>query len=302
MSDDPPEVLGGGGGSAIRFRRHDIGAGKVPVMSSDRPERPRNPGASLGPAPEGGARAAWLLGLAALLLAVVTAVVFMVLVPLYNTATVIEENAETGRPELILPEPDSSSATLVEAVGWAGALVTLVPAVLLLVPLLVPERLRSAARVGAGVVLTAFVLLGIATIGAFFVPTLVLAWAAVLAPGTCEASESGRRAWRVVGALLIVASVIALEFSVGMGTVEIDPFAVVLGAASIVVAVGFGLGRTWAYVASAVGGAVLLVLAAASESMLMLAFWLAGGFWLAFGIAALAVRTARPDATLAVPS
>jgi hypothetical protein len=102
--------------------------------------------------------------------AVLTAVVVAV-APVVSTSTC---SATSPGPA----QCSSGSETLLanEGAGVLGILA--VPALVALVPLLVPSR--RAAKASA-VVLTAAVFVASASVGVFFVPTLVLAWAAVVA-------------------------------------------------------------------------------------------------------------------------
>lgn len=225
--------------------------------------------------------AAGWLSRAALALSVLTAVVVAVLFPVYQGVTESSDGTST-----------EVTRTLIESMGLAASLVTLVPAVLLALPLVVSRRLATGFRFGAALALTAFCVLGALTIGLFFVPVLGLAWAAVLAPGVVMTGPSGRRPWRIVAGLLVALPVVLLGLYIVFGTFGSTVGAAAVMLAAVVVAIAVGAGRGWAYLITAAGGLVLLVMAVVWGGMLMLGVWWVGGLWLDIGLAATLVHRA----------
>lgn len=84
----------------------------------------------------------------------------------------------------------SSQESLLANEGTAVLLVLAVPALLALVPV-VARTQRSTLVAAAG--LTLATLFGLASIGIFFIPTVVLAWLAVGASGEADGSMQSHR-------------------------------------------------------------------------------------------------------------
>jgi hypothetical protein len=79
------------------------------------------------------------------------------------------------------PVPQSTSATLIEVNGPGVLLVLALPIIFTAIPLaLRPSRWHRLAEVAAVVLLAMFVILGVASLGMFFVPAALLAAAAAV--------------------------------------------------------------------------------------------------------------------------
>lgn len=106
----------------------------------------------------------------AVLLTIITSLVLL-LVPL-NT----EVSLTNGGPEQV------SHSTLLETVGISIFVPLLIPVALTALPLLLRGRARTYVSVSTTVALAAFIVIGSASIGCFYVPALIAAVAALVAP------------------------------------------------------------------------------------------------------------------------
>src|SRR5690606_7550913 len=93
-----------------------------------------------------------------------------------------------------------TASSLFENYGVGIALLTLLPAVLASLPLLLPQRVRVLAAWVNAAIMTLFSVFGGLTLGGFFVPLTLVMWAAVLVPRWITRGRSARvgRTWRIV--------------------------------------------------------------------------------------------------------
>lgn len=233
-------------------------------------------------------RAARILHLATVALAVVTAVLVSFVLPSFAMEELSMSSEGTGSTL-------QTATSLFAQYGVGIALVTLLPAVLALLPLALPVAARRpVAWVNAVVVTVGSVVAGF-TIGGFFVPVALLMWAAILVPGWVRRGGSaiGGRIWRTVGAILILIPAVFMLVALATRTV-MDAGAPMWIAMILIAAVGvlFGLRLRFIDVTVAVLGVALMVLAVVDAGLLLLAFWWAGGLWLVIGLAAAVGRRA----------
>ncbi len=237
-------------------------------------------------APDPAERAGRLLHWAALALAVVTAVFVTFVMPMYTTG--VEVAGTEGTEEAIY-----RTATLFEEMGIGIGLLPLLPASLVLLPLVLPARLRGIAGWTVAALVTAASIVAGFTIGGFYVPLALLLGGAMLVPVWIR---RGRRRvsgwiWRIVGALALALPAVFTFSGLFTGTLQdastplwITLFVVIL------VAVLFALGLPFIDLIVAVVGVALMLLGVFDAGMLLMAFWWAGGLWLAAGLCGLAAR------------
>ncbi|SNU00562.1 hypothetical protein SAMN06298212_10294 [Ruaniaceae bacterium KH17] len=232
-----------------------------------------------------------LLLWAALAIGVVTAVLITFLMPMYegiSTETTVDGVEITT----------TATATLFEEMGIAVGLIPLLPAALVLLPLLLPERLQRPFGWGVAAAVTVFSVIAGFTIGAFYLPMAFVLWAAMLVPVWIRCGRHPRSglAWRVAGALAIALPVVLVLVAALGRTVELVavPFGLT-AAVVLVVAVLFGMRRPYADVVAAVLGAGMMLAAVLPGDLLMMAFWWTGGLWLTIGLSAIAARISAPS-------
>ncbi|GAB2503954.1 hypothetical protein GCM10027063_49000 [Promicromonospora xylanilytica] len=169
----------------------------------------------------------------------------------------------------------------VEQHGFGIMLWNLVPALIALLPVLVPTRVRTVATAASAILLTALCLTGLYN-SSWFVPTALLAWAALVTPAV---ARDGRPAagWRVTGGVLTALPATLVLVGLLTGSFDLDVWGVLLTVASFALGVLVALGRPRAGIILAVGGVALLVQSALSPGYIVLATWWAGGLLLTVG-------------------
>jgi len=169
--------------------------------------------------------------------------------------------------------------------GLWVALIALVPALVALVPMVAPRRARTATASVAAVVLTLMALVGGFTLGGFFLPAVMLAWAAMIVWVRLRGSGFGGPA-RITGGALTVAPTLLLLAGIGTGgAFDISAWAWPLLAVIVVLGVLIGLGiRSAGWLLAALGLVILVGGLASGELLTLLVIWL-GGWWLTIGLA-----------------
>ena len=221
-----------------------------------------------------------VLTIVAIGIAVVTAVVIAFLLP--------SDTVDEGTGEV-------TTETLAAHLGFAAALMTLVPAIITAVPLVVPRRVRGGATLAVAIILTFLALVGGISIGGFYLPVALLAWAAVVVPWGARRGGFGAVA-HVIGALLVIAPFAALTRGVVTRTVEIAAWGYLAIAVIVVLGalIGFGV-RAAGWLLLALGAAAMAVTLVV-PSMLMVVAWSVGGVYVTIGLShALAPRRGRND-------
>lgn len=193
--------------------------------------------------------------------------------------------------------PDDTLGTQFEEQGFEIVLLHLIPALIAALPILVPARVRTVATAAAAIVLTvvSFTSSG-STHLEFFLPTAMLAWAALVTP---VLARNGRptAGWRISAGVLTALPGVWLLTSLLVGSFGTDVWGLLWVAASFVLGALFIVDKAWAGVVLAVGGAALLVLSTLDPGMIVLAFWWAGGLFLTVGVShALSYTPPRPTA------
>lgn len=201
------------------------------------------------------------------------AVIVAFLLPSYTT--IVDAD---GLEELMVPQ------NLFDVMGLAGPLICLVPAAVVLVPLLVPERARNSTTLAAAIILTAFSIVGGFTIGGFFTPVAMLAWGAVITPWRLRAAGGFSLGWRVAGAAVVLLPALALLGGLLTGTLGLSVVSVLMMLVAAALAVLMVLGHRAAGWAVAALGAITLLSVLLNAGMLAIAVVWAGGMLLAVGL------------------
>ncbi|WP_404285462.1 HAAS signaling domain-containing protein [Glutamicibacter arilaitensis] len=189
--------------------------------------------------------------------------------------------------------PESTSATertlssLVDLYGPGVAVLTLLPAVLVALLLLVPLRMRRWATLACAVASSLLVFLNPMDAGLFYVPMAIVIWLAATLPFAKEL-RSGRGesvVLRIIGLVIILLPVLVLFGTMVNQTFELVMVpAVIWAVACLVIAIGVMLNRRIAYWAVLIYGLLALLVAVFDSGMLVAAIWLFGGIVVSFGI------------------
>lgn len=226
-----------------------------------------------GGAPSAAGRAWRVLLWTAVGAGIVLAVIVAFLMPSYRIST------SNGAYESIETLP------LASAFGPGIALLCLIPAVIAVAPLLAPKRLRTVITLTAAIVLTVFVIIAGFTIGGFFAPVAMLAWAAVVTPWRLRVAGGFGLPWRLAAAAIVILPALVwlggvLTGTIGWGAVTVIPILV-----SAVLAALIAMGYRAAGWAVAALGALTLVSVVLNFGMLALGVVAAGGLLLTVGVA-----------------
>lgn len=168
--------------------------------------------------------------------------------------------------------------------GFEIVLLHLIPALIAVLPILLPARARRITTTAAAIVLTvaSFAIFEGAYYLSFFLPTAMLAWAALIVP---IIARNGRPAagWRIAGGVLAALPGVWVVSSLLVGSFGASFWGVLCTAVSLGLAVLITIGKAWAGVVLAVAGVALLIVSPLDPGMLVLAFWWAGGLFLTVG-------------------
>lgn len=171
---------------------------------------------------------------------------------------------------------------------------SLLPALLVVAPQVFPPRNRGPATLAAAVAVSVVAALSplVPALGALslWLPTVLLAWAAVIVPRRVRlrAGRPANPGWRIAGA-----AVLALPAVLGLGglaTATVLPTAglAVWIVASAVLAVLYALGVRAAQLVVACVGALMMVATTTGGALSSPLIWLLGGAWLTLGLGAFA--------------
>lgn len=224
------------------------------------------------------AERAWrVLQGAAVTLAVITGVVVAFIMPSYATGEGLK--------------------TMFEMAGLWPALIALIPAVISVVPLAVPRVARTAVTSTCAALLAVLMLAGLFTIGGFFLPSVLLSWAALIAWVRLRRAGFGI-GWRIVGGGLAALPVLAFLLPVFGGmpgryaddataapSIGVEAWGWVLLAGVLALAVLIVIGYRWAGWLLAGVGILTLITGLVSGGLLTLLFVWLGGLWLTIGLA-----------------
>lgn len=233
------------------------------------------------------AERAWrVLQGAAVVMAVVTGVVVAFIMPSFAT--------------------DEGVKTLFEMEGLWPALIALIPALVTVVPPAVARRARTPVATICAALLTSLALIGGLTIGGFFLPSVLLSWAALVAWMRLRGSGFGV-GWRTAGGALTALPVLAFLIPVFGGmpgryadgpsvgpSIGIELWGWVLLAGVLALAVLIIIGYRMAGWLLAVCGLLALITGLVSGGLLTLLFVWLGGLWLTVGLAHAMTTARRP--------
>lgn len=253
---------------------------------------------------KGRAERAWrVLQGSAVVLAVVIGVVVAFILPTHTIASSGDGGSSVDH------------LTVLQNDGIWVALLTLIPAMIAAVPVLVSQAARLAVSVICAMLVTVLMFISMWTIGGFFLPVVLMSWAALIVWARMRTAGFGI-VWRIAGGALTALPVLA-----GLGSFGIPPgfggplgFGIprryadyteapgpsigiegggwVLLAGLLALGVLIAVGYRWAGWALAALGAAVLVTGLVSGGLLtLLVIWL-GGWWLTIGLAH-AVATTR---------
>ena len=184
-------------------------------------------------------------------------------------------------------EPEQAMATLLESYGPGVALLSLVPAVVLLLVHFLPRRLRRWAMLGVALALSVLVFLDIFSSGLFAVPMALTAWLAATIPYARKpvAPAGEQLSARILGSLLLIFPVIMLGTGLMLGTVGAHYIPLLLWMLfSLALAIGYALNSRAAHWTVLAYGVLILGVAVFDAGILVAAFWVGGGVALALGL------------------
>lgn len=198
------------------------------------------------------------------------------------------EFADQGSPGQPL-----TTETLLGQFGVGAAFLTLIPAALAVLPLVVPKQIRVLTAWIAAVATTVLVVVTGVDLGGFYAPVALMLWAAALVPAWIRrgGKVATAHAWRVVGAAAMLLPAVLVLGGLVTGTLQ-DPTPAFWIVAIVVLALGVLFALRVRFVDSLVAlcGLVLMGIGVLDAGILILAFWWAGGIWFVAGFAALAAR------------
>ena len=184
-------------------------------------------------------------------------------------------------------EPEGSVATLLELYGPGVALLTLIPAAVILLALLLPRSVRRWALLAVAFALTVLVFLDFFATGLFAVPMALTAWMSATIP-FARGRGAGRAeglAVRTLGTALLLAPVLLVTGGLMVGNLDTRYLPMLIWVLfSVVLAIGFALNRRAAHWAVLGYGVLLLGVAVFDAGILLAAFWLGGGVMLCLGL------------------
>ncbi|GAB3168842.1 hypothetical protein GCM10027059_32390 [Myceligenerans halotolerans] len=189
-------------------------------------------------------------------------------------------------PDESLPGLD----TQFEEYGFGIVLWNLIPALIAVLPILVPARARTLATASSAIALTVVSFTSVDS--TFFVPTAMLAWAALVTP---VIARNGRPAvgWRIAGGVLTALPGFWVLGGALTGTIDLTVESVLSVALIFALSTLIIRGKAWAGTILAVVAAATIVLVTLTPGLLLLAVWWSGGLLLTLG-ASHALAHARP--------
>jgi len=201
------------------------------------------------------------------------------------TAVCVSFLLRTAVPlDLTQAGPDEQS--IVERYGPGLAMLTLLPALIAAAPFALPARTRGVAGVAGAVFLTALTFVG-GEIGLYYFPLVLLLWAASIVPSAIRRGigrVAARSSWHVAAAVFVALPGLLTASSVATRTFGLDWVGVALWVvAPIVLGVLCACGIRAGYAVTALGGALVMILAMVERGFLFAGFWLFGGLYLMIG-------------------
>lgn len=188
--------------------------------------------------------------------------------------------------------------TILQRYGPALTMLTLLPALLAAAPAALPARARGAALAAVATMLTGLVSVP-GDLGLYYFPLVLLLGAAAIVPALLRRGigRVAARSWRLAGAAVLALPALLSLSAVVTGTFGTDWRGVVVWIAGpLVLAALCACGIRRAFAATALTGAVVMVLGALDQGFLFAGFWLFGAVYLMIGAGGfIAGRPVRPD-------
>ena len=233
-------------------------------------------------------RATRILQTATLLVAVLTGILVAFLVPIAGRLF--------GQPGTSVG--DLNYDTLIGYHGAWGALLAFAPALLALLPLVLPQPARMPSAVVSATAVAILAALSFTLIGYLFVPLVVCMWSAVVVPWRVAhgLDVSASPLWRIFGGVLIALPGLLLfsGFVTGAFLLTLEP--ILVAVAVLVVGALFAAGVRATFYLTAALGLATMIFALFDGGLSRAPIWWAGGAWLAIGLSAIATLRPRREA------
>jgi MFS family permease len=224
-----------------------------------------------------------MLHVAAVLVGVLAGAFVAFLLPSYAGTSVSEQGGDVG-----VEIAETTVRTLAQEYGPGAAALAMLPAVLALLPLVLPRGLRVPVALANAVLVTGFSIVSGFTVGVFYAPLALIMWVAVIVPWRMTRGLDLATApiWRVLGAVLIALPALLRAASGLSGATHFGPLAWATFIGTLLLAALFAAGVRVAALVTAVIGLAIMVLTMFTQGMLLVATWWAGGLYLALGLSA----------------
>ena len=187
--------------------------------------------------------------------------------------------------------------TIWQRYGPAPALLTLVPALLAAAAAALPARARGGALAAVAAVLTGLVFVP-GDLDLYYFPLVFLLGAATIVPALLRRGigRVAARSWRLAGAAFLALPPMLSLSALVTGTFGTDWRGVAAWIAGpFVLAALCACGVRRAFAATALTGAVVMLLAALAQGFLFAGFWLFGAVYLTIGVSGLAAGRPSVD-------
>lgn len=179
--------------------------------------------------------------------------------------------------------------TAFEASAWGGIALLAIPVVLTIVPFMAPRAWRGTmALVAAGGAAITAALLATSGTGWFYLPAVAALVCAYFLPLIIsgERPALGRTNWNLVGALVITLPGILLVGAMATGTFAWQPVTLGIAIGCVSLATVFARGIRWVSLTIGLLGLAAMIAGVVDGGMLLLVFWVLGGFWVVVGLTA----------------
>lgn len=183
--------------------------------------------------------------------------------------------------------PESGIASLLELYGPGMALLTLIPAAVVLAVHFLPRRVQRWAMIAVALGLSVLVVLDLFGSGLFVLPVAITAWLAASFPyaSSLLAGPKEQLAVRIAGTVLLLCPVLLSLGGLMLDNIgaQLIPFLIWV-LFSLALAVGFALNSRVAHWALVVYGVFIFGVALFDAGILIAALWMGGGIVLALGL------------------
>ncbi|WP_431709500.1 HAAS signaling domain-containing protein [Glutamicibacter uratoxydans] len=183
--------------------------------------------------------------------------------------------------------PEQAVATLLELYGPGVAVLTLLPAALVLSALLLPSRVRRWGFLGVAALLSIVVFVDLVGTGLFFVPAALAAWLAATLPYASRpvARSAEQLTLRILGAVLLFSPVVLVLSGLVLGNLGAEQIPLLIwGLFSLALALGYAMNWRLAHWVVLGYGIFVLGVGVVDAGILIAAFWVGGGVLVALGL------------------